>query len=167
MNKIKNHPLLLLLLPLPFIYFLFSFYFDIQRLGALQARIETLNLKTLLVQKQKQTQNEMIGKIKNADHFFIDKHLESLNGFRFSEEVVRTGEGIQEVEEVQIHPVQVDDEDLKRILSVVESVQIGPYTPLENSPQLIIKQFNLTKKSQNPQESIFILNMQLIKREPL
>ncbi len=167
MNKIKNHPLLLAVLPIPFLYLLFSFYFDIQRIDELQTRIEILQSKALLVQKQKQTQSELIKALDHADHFFIDKHLESLHMLRFSEEIVRKADGIQEMEEVQIEPIQVDDEDLKRILSVVEGIQIGPYSPPENSPQLIIKQFNLTKKSHNPQESIFVLNMQLIKRELL
>src|SRR5437016_2785695 len=102
MIKIKNSPLLLLILPLPFLYLLVSFYFDIQKLDELQERIETLNSKALLVQKQKQTQNDVLKMIKNADHFFIDKHLESLNMLRFSEEIVRKADGIQEVEEVQI-----------------------------------------------------------------
>ena len=72
----------------------------------------------------------------------------------------------REVEEKQKHPVEINEEDLKKIISVLEGVDISPYLSPEKHPQFIVKQFDLTKKTdEDSKEKVFILSMQLLKRE--
>jgi len=92
---------------------------------------------------------------------------EGSNRLSFATENIRRTEGWQEVEIKQQHPIECSDDDLKRLLSQIEGVTIWPYGPKEGLPQLIIKDFELGKKPLTSQESVFVVNMQLIKRENL
>ncbi len=184
-------------LPLPCFFLLLSFYLNLGELNLLEERLQLTAQKTFQIQKEKEVQNQMVKKILKADRFFIDKHVESLhflqseteslrslssaslaakkrlcflegeNRLVFNEENIRPSEEMQEVEEAQMRPIEIDEEDLKKILSIVEALPIGPYAPLENAPQFIVKRFVLTKKMKSSEENAFLLNMQLIKREPL
>jgi len=68
---------------------------------------------------------------------------------------------------VQQHVVEVNEEDLKRLLCLIEGTTIWPYGPKEGRPLLIIKDFKLSKKELFSKEKVFSLSMQLIKRENL
>ena len=62
--------------------------------------------------------------------------------------------------------VEINEEDLKAILCLVEGVEIGPYTPKLGAPQLLITSFSLEKKpAEETGERNYILHMDLIKRE--
>jgi hypothetical protein len=87
------------------------------------------------------------------------------NRLLFSEEHIRANEIFREIEERQQHPVEMNEEDLKKLLCLVEGITIWPYGPKEGRPQLIIKDFSLTKKELSSQEKIFVVSMQIIKRE--
>lgn len=87
------------------------------------------------------------------------------NRLIFSEEQTRTSETFRETEEKQQHPVEMNEEDLKKLLCLIEGITIWPYGPKEGRPQLIIKDFILTKKEIAPQEKVFVISTQLIKRE--
>ncbi len=90
---------------------------------------------------------------------------EGTNRLRFIETHTRTHGTFLEVEEDQQNPVEIDEEDLKKILSLVEGVTIWPYGPKEKRPQLIIRDFELSKKENSSQDYVFVINMNLIKRE--
>ncbi len=92
---------------------------------------------------------------------------EGPNRLLFSEVQTRQQNRFQEVEEQQQHLVEMNEEDLKKILSLIEGVTIWPYGPKEKRPQLIIKDFQLSKKEISSQEFVYAISMQLIKRESL
>lgn len=91
---------------------------------------------------------------------------EGKNQLSFSEGEIRKSELFQEIEEKLQKPVELNEDDLKKLLCNIEGVRIHPYFPKEHAPQFIIKLFDLTKKSiPETKEKIFTLNLQLIQRE--
>jgi hypothetical protein len=109
--------------------------------------------------------------LENPEEEQIAKRLQMLkdggNHLRFSEEQIRANETFRETEEKQQQPVELNEEDLKKLLCLIEGVTIWPYGPKEGRPQLIIKDFKLTKKELSSHEKVFIVSIQLIKRENL
>jgi hypothetical protein len=107
--------------------------------------------------------------LENPHHELLKKRLHFLkegpNRLLFSEVQTRQHHVFQEVEEKQQHFVEMNEEDLKKMLSLIEGVTIWPYGPKEKRPQLIIKDFQLTKKETPSQEFVYMVNMHLIKRE--
>jgi hypothetical protein len=87
------------------------------------------------------------------------------NRLLFSEEQIRTQDHFREIEERQQRPVEMNEEDLKKLLCLVEGITIWPYGPKEGRPQLIITDFSLTKKETPSQEKLFTVSMQILKRE--
>lgn len=83
------------------------------------------------------------------------------NRLRFVEEAVRSTAKVKETEEKLQHPVELDGDDLNRLLSLIENIPIGDFLPSPSSPQLLIRDFVLTKK--NP--SVYHLSLALLKRE--
>jgi len=138
---------------------------------------------------------------RDADHFYIDKHVESMtflepeiealrkivenknfagdpqinsrlnrltgpeNSLVFSEGSVRSYPGYQETTETQIHPIEVNVDDLHRILAKIEGVAINSYGPGPDRPQLIVLDFKLDKKRHPNENETYVLNMKLLKRE--
>lgn len=109
--------------------------------------------------------------LENPQDEQISKRLQFLkeggNALVFSEEQIRTNETFREIEEKQQHPIEINEEDLKKLLCLIEGITIWPYGPKEGRPQLIIKDFRLSKKEISPQEKVFVISIQLIKRENL
>lgn len=137
----------------------------------------------------------------DADHFYIDKNLESLsllepeveslrnmtanpnfnddenvkkrletlsgpgNRLSFSEGVVQSSPVFQEVTETLVHPVEVNVNDLRQILCLVEGVSIGNCVPPPNRPQLIVLDFKIDKKNVSEKNEVYLLNLKLLKRE--
>lgn len=138
---------------------------------------------------------------RDADHFYIDKNLESMtllepeieslrnmttnpnfnddenikrrletlsgpgNRLSFAEGVVQSSPVFQEVTETLIHPVEINVNDLRHILCLVEGIAIGNCTPPPNRPQLIVLDFKLDKKNVSEKNETFLLNLKLLKRE--
>jgi hypothetical protein len=133
------------------------FYIDkyLEVLNFLEPEVEAL---------QKITQHKNFN-----DDEVIKKRLEFLSGssnaLRFSEGVVQTFPQFQETAETLIHPVEVNVQDIQKILALIEGVNIGPYQPAPNRPQLIILDFKLEKKRSTDKNEVFLLNMKLLKRE--
>lgn len=92
---------------------------------------------------------------------------EGANRLRFSEEQIRANDQFRETEEKQEQPIELNEEDLKKLLCLLEGVTIWPYGPKEGRPQLIIKDFKITKKELPPHEKVFVVSLQFIKRENL
>jgi hypothetical protein len=106
--------------------------------------------------------------LENPEDEQIGKRLQFLkegNRLAFSEEQIRSNEMFREIEEKQQHPVEMNEEDLKKLLCLIEGITIWPYGPKEGRPQLIIKDFKLSKKELSSQEKMFVVSMQMIKRE--
>ncbi len=97
----------------------------------------------------------------------IKKRIAFLSGkdnhLAFAEETTEfSGSGkIKETEEKLIHPVEINSEDLLRLLSLLEGVEIGSYKPRPKSPQTILKEFTLTRK----EPATYECNLSLLKRE--
>ncbi len=160
--------------------------------------------ESVLTREKKQAINVAVrNNFRDADHFYIDKHLETLtflepeieslqkissntnypedenikrrieyltgsgNAMAFSEGVVQTSPLFQETTETLIHPVEINTTDLQKILALIEGVDIGPYKPVPNRPQLIILDFKLDKKNVSEKNEVFSLNLKLLKREYL
>jgi len=131
----------------------------------LEKNIETLSFLLSEVKKIEALQSENFEDERTAKRMQFLK--EGGNRLVFSEEQVRTNDTFREIEEKQQHPVEMNEEDLKKLLCLIEGITIWPYGPKEGRPQLIIKDFKLTKKEISPQEKVFVVSVQLIKRENL
>lgn len=83
------------------------------------------------------------------------------NRLSFAEENTRSSPRVKETEERLIHSVEIDQDDLDRLLSLIEGIPIGEHLPHPRSPYLFIKEFLLSKKAANTYE----MNLNLIKRE--
>ena len=82
------------------------------------------------------------------------------NRMNFAENKRNQGKGLIETESHLLSKVEVDGEDLKQILSLIEGVCVGSFPPRKEAPQLIIKRFSLEKK-----KGIALLDLEMIKRE--
>lgn len=104
-----------------------------------------------------------------AENETINKRLDLLSGkgnkIAFSEGVVESYPYFQDTAETLTHPVEIDIDDLQKILSTVEGMKIGPNEPPPGRPELIILDFKLEKKNVTPNNQAFLLNMKLLKRE--
>ncbi len=88
----------------------------------------------------------------------------SSNRIIFQEEKLLSSRWIKEAEVSFLHPVEIDQNDLEKILSLIEG------TPSQNSfafarPQLIIKAFDLKKNHKKEDKETFSLHLKLLKRE--
>lgn len=125
--------------------------------------VETLTFLLPEIKKLEAIQSE------NLEDEQITKKLQWLkeggNRLRFSEEHIRANELFRETEEKQQNPIELNEEDLKKLLCLIEGTTIWPYGPKEGLPQLIIKDFKLAKKELPSHEKLYTVSMELIKRE--
>ncbi len=89
------------------------------------------------------------------------------NALRFRQENFQRVGKIQEMEARQVHPVEMNREDVKELLARIENVKIEEHLPGNRPPDLLIKQFELIKKPLPSNEEVFLVNLELIKRESL
>ncbi len=129
----------------------------------LDKHVETLTFLLPEIKKLETLQME------NPEDEQVNRRLQFLkeggNRLIFSEEQIRSNERFTEVEEKQQHPVEMNEEDLKKLLCLIEGITIWPYGPKEGRPQFIIKDFRLNRKELSSQEKVYVVSMQLIKRE--
>jgi hypothetical protein len=168
-----------------------------------QLQNEIYQVQNLALSREKKQSLNMIVRehFRGADHFYIDKHLETLsfldteaetlqklvnnkyfagdenvkkrlefisgptNDLLFSEGNVQSYPFFQETISSMVHPIEVNLEDLKTILALVEGYQIGPYKSGPNRPQLIVIDFKLDRKEATEKNEVFLINMKLLKRE--
>lgn len=151
--------------------------------------------------QRKAVQEEFLRRYSQADPYFIDREVESLqflekeqkkllsaighpaiahpepfqerlvfiqsdeNKISFTEQNIRASKGVKETEEKQRYAVQVDAEDLKKLLSLIEDIPIDGYRSMNRSPQIIIQNFQLHKQITSIETEVFLLEMSLLKRE--
>lgn len=185
----------------PIFFVIANFIAKMNALEELQSNME--HIEQLAFMREKKQSLNMIVKetYKQADHFYIDKHLETLsflepeietlqklinnkyfagdetvksrlefltgpsNDMLFSEGNVQAYPFFQETIDTLARPVEINLEDLKHILALIEGVPIGTYKPGPKRPQLIILDFKLDKKEATPNNDVFLLNMKILKRE--
>lgn len=87
------------------------------------------------------------------------------NALQFRQQNFQRIGGLQEMEAKQVHPVEMNREDLKQLLANIESIALGDVKPEGNPPNLLIKHFELIKKPLPTSEEVFLVNLELIKRE--
>ncbi|MES2345821.1 MAG: hypothetical protein V4494_07790 [Chlamydiota bacterium] len=179
---------------LPFIYLVLSFFSSMKEQDEIELAINQLHFKEQQLLGRGASEDNFISKMKNTDHFYIDKNLESLlfleseiaqlelqadpllkkrlhflkegsNKLLFAEEEIRRGDIFQEIEERLQHPVEMNTDDLKKVLCLIEDIPIPPFSPPANAPQMIIKNFELIKKPISKDQEVYVINLQLIKRE--
>ncbi|MEN9654344.1 MAG: hypothetical protein RL235_456 [Chlamydiota bacterium] len=99
----------------------------------------------------------------------IEERLKAIsdneNRLSFVENKTKVSPFCKEVEEKQQAPIQLDEEDLKKLLVRLEDEQIECYTSLDNSPQIIITDFVLEKIVTPQKKEVFEVQMELLKRE--
>ncbi len=195
MKKLNAYWILLLVAPLPLLCLLFYYSARVQQFSLLDERMEALHEKKQHVDQIQRRQHSFVCALAGADPLYIDKHLESLiflesevkkletqmgdetaakrlhflkegeNRLLFSEERMRTKDKTREIVEKMQHPVEVHEEDLKKLLCLIEGVTIWPYGPKEGRPQLLFQDFRLIRKQQPPNGAVFSLHFNMIKRE--
>ena len=180
---------------------LFYSHSRIAEIDSLAMYLEQVQAQAQLKESRQFVNQAVIEHFKDADKFYIDKHLENLtfleneieatqkivqdenfpvepatkkrlevltspaNRLAFSEGVVQRYPQYQEVTETLVRPVEVNAEDIKKILSRIEGTRIGPFAPGLNRPQLIILEFRLDKKILSDKNEDYLLNLKLLKRE--
>ncbi|MBS0628701.1 MAG: hypothetical protein JSS30_00580 [Verrucomicrobia bacterium] len=101
----------------------------------------------------------------------ITERLEFLssaqNRLHFREQNFQRIKGYQEVDVIQDHPVEMNRDDLKKLLARIENKTIGPFHPGPNPPDLLIKKFELIKKPMSSTEETYLINLELSKFEML
>jgi len=191
---------ILLLGLIPIFLVVFQLSVASSEVASLQDDIQATVERAIIKEKRQTNNKAVIDHYKNADRFYIDKYIESIQLLRpeiealekisrqnnfieneavtnrlrelkgnnklvFAEGVVQTNPGFTETPETLVKPVEVDLNDLQNILSKIEGVDIGPYQPGPNPPQLLITEFKLEKKTAGEDNEVFSLNLKLLKRE--
>jgi hypothetical protein len=119
-----------------------------------------------------QQELKLLEKLKesNGGALFMEERLNELkagkNRITFVEDGVFTKGGIKETIERQSYPVALDEDDLQKLLAMIDHVKINNFEHPRNTPQIWVKNFSLVKQ-RGAQESkeVFNLEMTLIKRE--
>lgn len=113
-----------------------------------------------LLQNEKNKIVSMINTSAFPNAEVLNNRLQDLenNHISFIEENTQILGNIKEIEEKQSNPVQMDEEDLKNVLFSLEFEQ-------NDSPQILITDFRLSKQSTSLQQQVFEVEMDLIKRE--
>ncbi len=87
------------------------------------------------------------------------------NRLFFTEENIRTATHLKETDEKQRHPVQMDENDLQKVLSLIEDVPVGAHLPAPARPQLIVQEMRIRKTETPLHTEVFEVEMDLLKRE--
>ena len=86
------------------------------------------------------------------------------NQFSFVESQEKRYLGFVETIEATIHPVEVDLKDLQKVLAQIEGAPFNFKNQSANRPQLIITDFQMSKKKNLLQET-YALQLKILKRE--
>jgi hypothetical protein len=198
-NRLVMYGMVLGLLPV--FYTIFSLWGEFSTVDQLSRMIKVVEEKSEIYKRKQSNNMAVIDHYRDADHFYIDKYLETLtflepeiealqkivnhknftgdtnitkrldfltgpgNSLVFTEGVVQSYPLYQETTETLTHPVELNINDIRKVLARVEGVKIGSYNPGPNRPQMIILDFKLDKKKQANENEIYSLNMKLLKRE--
>jgi len=109
----------------------------------------------------------------NNKHFAGDeqvvRRLEFLlgdgNHLFFTESDVQKFPLFQETVATQVHPVEVNVDNLQQILALIEGLSVGEFVSAPKRPELIVLEFRLEKKNALEDNEVYMLTMKLLKRE--
>ncbi|MBA3958084.1 MAG: hypothetical protein H0X51_06805 [Parachlamydiaceae bacterium] len=204
-NIPKSRALLYLVLAglLPIVAALLFFFSAQSDIDKIQSTLSDMQEGALLKEKKQAINLAVRNHYRDADHFYIDKYLETLtflepeieslqklltnknladdeaikkrleylngpsNSLVFSEGVVQSTPIYQETTETLVHPVEINGNDLQKILARIEGIDVGSNTPSPERPQLMILDLKLDRKAHSEKNEVFILNLKLLKREYL
>lgn len=186
---------------IPVIIAWLSFSSTLERIRQVEWRIWSIQEQAYSRERKQSANVAVLNHFAHADHFYIDKNLETMsfldpelesmrkiqgdpnypddenikkridsltgtnNMMVFTEGVVQSTPLFQEVTETLVHPVEVDVDDLRKILCRTEGVSIGECVPSQDRPQLIILDFKLERKNISENNDVYQLNLKLLKRE--
>lgn len=198
-NRLLLYVMLLGLIPILIAYL--SFSSALSQLDSIHSVLADMQEMALVREKKQSANMATQSHYRDADHFYIDKYLETLtflepeveslqkvltnksliddeavkkrlelltgtgNSFVFTEGVVQSTPIFQETTETLVHPVEINSNDLQKIIAKIEGVEIGAHKPNPNRPQLIILDFRMDRKTINDKNEVFLLNLKLLKRE--
>jgi hypothetical protein len=83
------------------------------------------------------------------------------NSLIFKEEPFKNNSNCPDFEEKQIHPVEMNFEDLIILLSLIEDKQINQFVPSDLAPMMVIKKIEIKKL---PNTNLSVNNLCLVKR---
>ena len=111
-------------------------------------------------------------KLSHTYFFLIDtitRRLEKLTGpenaLHFNEGVADTYPTFQEVVETMANPVELQLDDLHRLLARIEGVELTGNELPPGRPQLIVTDFKLDRVRVRPKTEVLKLTMKILKRE--
>lgn len=88
------------------------------------------------------------------------------NNLLFLENTFQKTPLFEEKEFTQQKSIKLNQEDLKKLLSLIEGIEIGSYHPIKESPQILITSFSLDKTAfSEMQEDIYTVQMQILTRQ--
>lgn len=139
-----------------------TFYDETDRFY-IDKHIESINL----LEKESDALRKMVNQPYVAEDPRITRRISTLanNTPVFSEGMVISYPFFNEIPETLARPIEVDNEDIKKLLARLEGVKIGPYEPGPNRPQLILTDFRFDRKGGQGESDVYSLNFKLIKRE--
>jgi hypothetical protein len=162
---IEKIPLLVLIVaPVPLILTALSFYFNYESFQILEERYAALKSKQKKIDQEDAKVASFVDQLNKADPHYLENQLEPLK-LRFVEETFRVADRVQETEMRLQQPVELTEEELKQLLVVLDRIPLDAHAVAGQPPQLLIKQLHLSKKPLSRTNSLYLLNMQLIKRE--
>jgi len=104
-----------------------------------------------------------------ANKSILQKRLHFLesnqNRLSFIDEEIQMSKFVKETIEKQKNSIELDEEDLKNLLGLIEETNSNPDSLKKNRPQLIISDFSITKKNTPLQNEVLELKMDILKRE--
>jgi hypothetical protein len=83
------------------------------------------------------------------------------NKLFFKQQSIKSNLFLKETQEIQKREIEIDEEDIKRILSFFENVKISNHLPFKNSPHMIIKRFSYLRDD----KTLKLKNLSIIKRD--
>ena len=98
----------------------------------------------------------------------LQRRLEFLtnnNRLSFTEGLVESYTFFQDTIETLNYPIEVNQEDIKKILTYIEGVPMTPYKVPELRPQMIITDFKLDKQKVSEGYEVYQLKLKFLKRE--
>lgn len=123
-----------------------------------------------LLKKENDTLQAILKRGYHPDEEEIKRRTQFLNSpqnrLSFTEGSIKSYKGFQETLETLSHPVEVDLDDFKKILSRIEGVQLTTDPIADNRPHLIVTECKLEKKKGLTQD-VFTLDLKVLKREYL
>ncbi len=97
----------------------------------------------------------------------LQKLSSELNRLRLSQIDCHTSRLTQETQQKLLTPVEVDREDLHKLLAYIEGVPIGPIQSPVGRPNLQLTRFSLTKQTATGDRDTYAIDFDLVKREPI